>query len=75
TFNDTEEEIGAIAAFAREIGAQEIHLLPYHRIGSDKYAGLGRAYEMADIRPPEKERMQALLAVAEQAGIRGRIGG
>ena len=75
TFNASEGEIGTIAAFAREIGAQEIHLLPYHRIGSDKYKGLGRTYEMGDILPPDKETMQALLAAADATGLRARIGG
>ncbi len=76
TFNDTEEEIGEIAAFAASLGTvKEMHLLPYHRIGSDKYAGLGRTYTMAHIRVPEKETMQRLLAVVNSKGLRGQIGG
>ena len=74
-FNDTEEEILAIARFAKEIGAKEYHLLPYHRLGSDKYDGLSRAYAMKDIEPPEKEKMQYLLSVAERTGITCQIGG
>lgn len=76
TFNDTEAEIRAIAEFARSLdGVKEMHLLPYHRIGSDKYAGLGRVYTMNHIRPPEKETMQTLLAVVKETGLRGQIGG
>ena len=76
TFNDTEEEIRSIAEFARSLGTvKEMHLLPYHRIGSDKYAGLGRNYTMAHIEPPKKEHMQRLLEVVNSAGIQGRIGG
>lgn len=76
TFNDTEEEIAAIAAFAKSLpGVREMHLLPYHRIGSDKYAGLERTYTMAHISPPPKEQMQRLLAVVERAGLIGQIGG
>ena len=74
-FNDTEEQILAIARFAKEIGAKEYHLLPYHRLGSDKYDGLSRAYAMKDIEPPEKEKMQYLLSVAERTGITCQIGG
>lgn len=74
-FNDTEREILAIARFAKEIGAKEYHLLPYHRLGSDKYDGLSRAYAMKDIEPPEKEKMQYLLSVAERTGITCQIGG
>ena len=76
TFNDTEEEITAIAEFARSLdGVTELHLLPYHRIGSDKYAGLGRPYLMSHISPPPKEKMQALLECVNKTGLKGQIGG
>ena len=76
TFNDTETEIRAIADFAASLGTvREMHLLPYHRIGSDKYTGLGRTYTMAHIRPPEKAEMERLLAAVHAAGLCGQIGG
>lgn len=75
TFNDTEEEIRSIAEFARSIGVAEMHLLPYHRIGSDKYAGLGRTYTMAHVSVPEKQHMQRLLQVVNDTGLIGSIGG
>ena len=76
TFNDTDEEIRAIVEFAKSLDTvREIHLLPYHRIGSDKYAGLGRKYEMEHIRVPEKEKMQKLLGIVNDIGLEGRIGG
>ncbi len=75
TFNDTENEIRDIALFAKEIGASELHLLPYHRIGSDKYAGLGRNYTMSHIEVPTKEKMSSLLEVAKSVGISVQIGG
>ncbi|MBR5241829.1 MAG: glycyl-radical enzyme activating protein [Clostridia bacterium] len=74
-FNDTEEEILEIARFAKEIGAKEYHLLPYHRLGSDKYDGLSRGYAMRDTEPPAKEKMQHLLSVAQRTGIACQIGG
>ena len=76
TFNDTEEEITAIAEFAKTLeGVSEMHLLPYHRIGSDKYAGLGRQYSMPHISPPPKEQMQKLLDCVNKTGLKGQIGG
>ena len=44
TFNNTVEEISEIAKFAKSLGVEKLHLLPYHRMGEDKYAGLGREY-------------------------------
>ena len=76
TFNDGREEIKAIADFARSLGAvKEYHLLPYHRLGTDKYTGLGRNYSLSDIEPPTKERMEYLLSVAESSGLKCQIGG
>lgn len=74
-FNDSEEDIRKISSFAKSIGAKAHHLLPYHRLGSDKYRGLGRNYSMKDTLPPTRERMEYLLAVVEECGIRGQIGG
>ena len=75
TVNDNAEDIRAIARFAAKIGAQEYHLLPYHRLGTDKYIGLGRQYAMTEIQPPPAETMEYLLSVAEESGIKCQIGG
>ena len=75
TFNDSDEDIRRISKFAKKIGAKAHHLLPYHRLGSDKYKGLGRNYSLKEILPPSKERMQRLLEVAQECGIRAQIGG
>ena len=75
TFNDTVEEIGDIARYAASLGVTEHHLLPYHRIGTDKYRGIGREYTLPDIMPPTNEKMKALLAVVNAAGLKGQIGG
>lgn len=75
TFNDTSEEIGAIARYAVSIGVKQMHLLPYHRFGIDKYKGLGREYLLPDIVIPTDEKMQTLLDSALQTGIKAQIGG
>ena len=77
TFNDTEAEIAAIAAFAGSLPkVKELHLLPYHRLGQDKYTGLGREYTLAHIQPPAAGHMAALKAAAERAcGLHVQIGG
>lgn len=75
-FNDTAEEIRAISRFAGSLpGVREHHLLPYHRLGSDKYKGLGRNYALKEIEPPSREKMEYLLSVAEASGLKCKIGG
>lgn len=77
TFNDMPEEIRAIAVFADKLpGVDDIYLLPYHRLGQDKYEGLGRSYELPDILPPEPSHMEMLKGVVEKnTGLRCQIGG
>lgn len=76
TFNDTPEEILEISQFARSLpGVKQHHLLPYHRLGSDKYEGLGRDYLMSHIEPPTQEKMEELLTVAKTTGLHVQIGG
>ena len=75
-FNDTEEEIAFIARFAASLpGVRELHLLPYHRLGSDKYSGLDRPYLMGDIPVPGGAQMERLKRVAEREGLKVILGG
>lgn len=76
TFNDTPKEIRAIAEYAKVLpGVEELHLLPYHRLGSDKYVGLSRDYELNNLEPPTNEQMQLLKEEALKTGLRVQIGG
>ncbi len=76
TFNDSPEDIRAIARFARSLGSvKEYHLLPYHRLGTDKYSGLGRSYSLSEILPPPEEKMNYLLSIAEESGLKCQVGG
>lgn len=76
-FNDTEEEIRDIAGYTKKIGnVRRLHLLPYHRLGQDKYEGLGRVYLMGNTEPPSAERMKKLLEIAKRtSGVECQIGG
>lgn len=77
TFNDTVQEIEEIARFAGKLpGVKRMHLLPYHRLGQDKYEGLGREYLMKDIVPPSGAHMEKLLhAAARASGLDCQLGG
>ena len=77
SFNDTVEEIRGIAEFADTLpGVEELHLLPYHRLGQDKYEGLGRKYLMDGMLPPEPEKMKTLKMAAESvSSLQVQIGG
>ena len=76
-FNDTKEEIREIAKFASSLeNVKQLHLLPYHRLGQDKYEGLFREYSLKEIVPIEEQKMKELLEVAVvQSGLKCQIGG
>ncbi|MBU3875111.1 glycyl-radical enzyme activating protein [Faecalicatena sp. AGMB00832] len=76
-FNDTPQEIRDIAEYTRKLGnVKRLHLLPYHRLGQDKYEGLKRPYLMGDVEPPANEKMEMLLEIASQASqVECQIGG
>jgi pyruvate formate lyase activating enzyme len=60
-FNDSAEEIGAIARFLEALrGDLCYELLPYHRFGEVKYRQLGRAYPLPDLAPPSPQHMKRL---------------
>lgn len=66
TFNDTADEIAQIAKFAATLpGVKQIHLLPYHRLGQDKYEQIGRTYTMQNILPLEPAHMEMLQQVVQ----------
>ena len=56
TLNDSLENISNTAGFVHQLlpSALDIELMPYHRLGLNKYAALGREYELASIDPPDE---------------------
>lgn len=76
-FNASREELLDIAGFADTLlGVRKIHLLPYHRLGQDKYKSLGRDYSMADILPPERDFLEEMKKeIEKQTKLHCQIGG
>lgn len=63
-FNDSESDISAIIEFIRKLPNISYALLPYHRLGQQKYKYLGRVYPLGDARL-DMELMQELDAHAK----------
>lgn len=73
--NDEDTDIAAVSAFLTGVGLRRIDLLPYHRIGSDKYNRLHLRYQGKDMAPPTAEHMQTIAARLSRDGFSVRIGG
>jgi pyruvate formate lyase activating enzyme len=72
--NTDRENIEAAAQFAIEAGVDEIHLLPYHRLGESKYGKLGRQYTSCGF-TPDDSMISEIKKVIELYGIEVKIGG
>jgi len=72
--NDNEEDIRAIAAFARTLAnARELVLIPFHRLGEGKYHSLGLDYRAHGLATPARERLEALASRARESGLEARV--
>ena len=73
--NDDSANIDALCDFLSPQSLRRIDLLPYHRIGSDKYQKLHLCNPMEHVLPPNAEQMKMLAARLGRAGFCVRIGG
>ncbi|MCT4687894.1 glycyl-radical enzyme activating protein [Vallitalea sp.] len=73
--NDTEKNILDTVKFAKKIHVNEIHLLPYHRLGTNKYEYLGYIYEMQNIDIPLNKNLNKLKNIISNSGLKCKIGG
>jgi len=68
--NADEENLRATAAFL--LGLEKVppvDLLPYHRLGVDKYGRLGKAYGLEGARPPQDEIIGNAVRALKDAGL------
>ena len=75
TFNHNESDIRAIFTIAKERQIKNIHLLPYHTLGKDKYHQLGLKYIFPCDTTLTKEELVPLKKAGEDMGLNICIGG
>ncbi len=68
--NDDEENIQASARFLGELRTPPpVDILPYHRLGVDKYDRMGREYGLGALTPPSQVAVQLACQLLEKAGL------
>ncbi|MEW6226981.1 MAG: glycyl-radical enzyme activating protein [Bacillota bacterium] len=76
--NDDDETIDGLGKFVSSLGrgcSRRIDILPYHRIGADKYTRLGRTYALAQMSVPTAELVDSVAERLRRLGLEARIGG
>ena len=74
--NDDPDNLSAAAAFVAGMPeTPEVDVLPYHRLGIAKYAGLGRDYELEDVTPPPDANVMLAVRLLGEAGLTVKIRG
>ncbi|MCK5031140.1 MAG: hypothetical protein KAR64_06705, partial [Thermoplasmatales archaeon] len=48
-YTDDEKNINNIGKFVKSSSVKEVHLMPYHRLGKDKYKFTKNAYELVNL--------------------------
>lgn len=73
--NATEEHIEKTADFIKDLGINNINLLPYHSIARHKYKKLDIEYENEKMSVPSDDKMRKFKYILECKGYEVKIGG
>ena len=75
-FNDDESNLLRMLAFLNRLKRKPpVSILPYHKIGSNKYTRFGIPYKMNGTPEPSKEQVEEVKMLFEEAGFEVGIGG
>lgn len=68
--NDSDEAVRSMAERIASLApAASVHLLPYHRLGSAKYAMLGREYPLGQLAPLSPDALDGASGIVEAYGM------
>ncbi len=68
--NSTPEQVERTAAFLKSLGGeQRLQLMPYHRMGTSKYAALNQPYEMGEVPIMPQDELNAIEARFHELGV------
>ncbi len=74
-FNFDLQSIEKILDTVKELGILEVHLLPYHTLGINKYEQLGRKYELKAKKSLLKKDLEPYRLLGESKGLTVKVGG
>jgi pyruvate formate lyase activating enzyme len=78
--NDDNETIEALGSLAIRHSINEVHLMPFHQLGKEKYRRIGRNYALDSMpayfeNADQEYKLQTIQNAFQRKGIRTQIGG
>lgn len=73
--NDNREHIDNTIKLLSNVNVEQVNLLPYHKIGMDKYKRLRMNYKLSGMEKPSSEEMEKISQQFKRHGIKIKIGG
>ena len=73
--NDDDENIDTAIEFLSKLNIIHVDLLPYHKMGMDKYRRLNMEYKLSGLEKPTEEVIDKIAEKFKKAGIKIKIGG
>ncbi|MDR1292318.1 MAG: glycyl-radical enzyme activating protein [Clostridiales Family XIII bacterium] len=73
--NDDDGHIGRLIEWARELGIENIDVLPFHQLGKYKYDSLGMDYTLSGLKDLDKSIANGIRDVMVEKGLNATVGG
>ena len=74
-FNDDEENIKRTCEFVKEVGLEQIDLLPFNILPDSKYRELGIEWVFTGVDSQDKEHLAKLSEIVASYGLKNTVGG
>ena len=73
--NDDSGNVRRMVALLSRLHLRQIHLLPYHETGTEKYKRLGWGFRLEDVKAVPASLVKKIAGEFERAGINVKVGG
>lgn len=74
--NDDVYNLNLTSSYLKEINYKgELHILPYHRLGLNKYEHLGKHYSLEKLKPPSNRIISRAIKLFEKEGFKVKLFG
>lgn len=73
--NDDYENIKNSAEFLSKLNIEQVNLLPYHKMGMEKYKRINKEYKMTGYEKPSDDKLKEIQGIFKTFDIKTRIGG